>query len=104
MDAEIERTGTAYRALSMPFYMENLLTQLGAIREHGTFSLTFAADRPLAMVATRDIAATAAALLADRSWTGQEHVPVFGPDRISSQCDGRVDVRGPWLGPSSSDS
>jgi len=83
MDAEIERTGTAYRALSMPFYMENLLAQLGAIREHGTFSLASAADRPLASVATRDIAATAAALLADRSWAGQEHVPVFGPDRIS---------------------
>jgi uncharacterized protein YbjT (DUF2867 family) len=83
MDAEIERTGTAYRALSMPFYMENLLAQLGAIREQGTFSLAYAADRPLATVATRDIAVNAAALLADRSWAGQEHVPVFGPDRIS---------------------
>ncbi len=83
MDAEIECTGTAYRALSMPFYMENLLAQLGAIREQGTFSLAFAADRPLATVATRDIAVNAAALLADRSWAGQEHVPVFGPDRIS---------------------
>ena len=67
----------------MPFYMENLLAQLGAIREQGTFSLAYAADRPLASVATRDIAVTAAALLADRSWAGQEHVPVFGPDRIS---------------------
>src|SRR6476620_1150123 len=76
-------TGTASRALSMPCYMENLLAQLGAIREHGTFSLAYAADRPLATVATRDIALTAAALLADRSWAGQEHVPVFGPDRIS---------------------
>jgi len=83
MDAEIERTGTAYRALSMPFYMENLLAQLTTIRQHGTFSLAHAADRPLATVATRDIAATAAALLADRSWTGQENVPVFGPDRLS---------------------
>jgi uncharacterized protein YbjT (DUF2867 family) len=83
MDAEIERTGTAYRALSMPFYMENVLAQLGAIREHGRFSLAYPADRPLATVATRDIAATAAALLADRSWAGQERVPVFGPDRIS---------------------
>ncbi len=83
MDAEIELTGTAYRAPSMPFYMENLLAQLGAIREQGTFSLAHAADRPLSSVATRDIAATAAALLADRSWTGQERVPVFGPDRIS---------------------
>ena len=83
MDAEIERTGTAYRALSMPFYMENLLAQLGAIREQGTFSLAHAADRPLASVATRDIAVKAAALLAERSWAGQEHVPVFGPDRLS---------------------
>ncbi len=83
MDAEIARTGTAYRALSMPFYMENLLAQLGAIREQGVFSLANAADRPLATVATRDIAAKAAALLSDRSWTGQENVPVFGPDRLS---------------------
>jgi uncharacterized protein YbjT (DUF2867 family) len=83
MDAEIERTGTAYRALSMPFYMENLLAQLGAILEQGTFSLAHAADRPLATVATRDIAVTAAALLADRSWGGQQHVPAFGPDRIT---------------------
>lgn len=37
MDAEIERTGTAYRALRMPFYMENLLAQLGTIREQGSF-------------------------------------------------------------------
>ena len=87
MDAEIERTGTAYRALSMPFYSENLLAQLGAIREQGTFSLAFAADRPLASVATRDIAVNAAALLADRSWAGQERVPVFGPDRISPDPD-----------------
>src|SRR4029079_665309 len=61
----------------------NLLAQLTTIRQHGTFSLAHAADRPLATVATRDIAATAAALLADRSWTGQENVPVFGPDRLS---------------------
>jgi uncharacterized protein YbjT (DUF2867 family) len=67
----------------MPFYMENLLAQLTAIRQHGTFSLAHAADRPLATVATRDIAATAASLLADRSWIGQERVPVFGPDRLS---------------------
>lgn len=83
MDAEIERTGTAYRALSMPFYMENLLAQRSSLRQPGTFFLAYAADSPLATVATRDIAMTAAALLADRSWTGQAHVPVFGPDRLS---------------------
>ncbi|HTX10779.1 MAG TPA: NAD(P)H-binding protein [Solirubrobacteraceae bacterium] len=83
MDAEIERSGTAYRALSMPFYMENLDRQLDAIREQRVLSLTYAADRPLPLVATRDIAQTAAELLSDRSWTGQKHLPVFGPDRLT---------------------
>ncbi len=83
MDAELTRAGAAYRALSMPFYMENLFRQLGAIREQGVFSLTYAADRPLPMIATRDIAQTAADLLTHRSWKGQEHLPVFGPDRLT---------------------
>ena len=96
MDTEIERTGVAYRALSPPFFMENLLAQIGAIREEGVFSLAFTADRPLASVATRDIAATGAALLADRSWDGQKHVPVFGPDRLTpnEMADVMSDVLG----------
>ena len=83
MDAELSRTGAAYRALSPPFFMENLLGQVGAIREDGIFALPNTADRPLATVATRDIADIAAALLADRSWSGQENLPVFGPDRLT---------------------
>ncbi|MGC1184830.1 MAG: NAD(P)H-binding protein [Candidatus Dormiibacterota bacterium] len=85
MDAELGRSGAAYRALSMPFFMENLLRNLDAIREQGVFSLPYAPDRPLAMVATRDIAQTAAAFLTDRSWTGQENLPVFGPDRLTPE-------------------
>jgi uncharacterized protein YbjT (DUF2867 family) len=85
MDAELERSGAAYRALGMPFYMENLLRNVDVIREQGVFSLTYAPDRPLPLIATRDIAQTAAALLSDRSWTGQEHLPVFGPDRLTPQ-------------------
>jgi uncharacterized protein YbjT (DUF2867 family) len=83
MDAELSRTGAAYRALSPPFFMENLLGQVGAIREHGVLSLPNVADRILATVATRDIAGIAAALLTDRSWSGQENLPVFGPDRLT---------------------
>jgi len=90
MDAELERSGAPYRALSMPFYMENLLRQLDAIRDQGVFSLTHAADRPLALIATRDITQTAVALLTDRSWTGQEHPPVFGPDRLTPAGMGEV--------------
>jgi uncharacterized protein YbjT (DUF2867 family) len=83
MDAEIERTGVAYRALSMPAYMENLLTQADALRDHRTFAMAYDADRVLALVATRDIAAVAAGLLTDRSWEGQENLPVFGPDHLT---------------------
>lgn len=83
MDAELERSGAAYRALSMPFYMENLDRNLDAIREQGVFSLPYAPDRPLAMIATLDIAHVAAVLLTHRSWTGQENLPVFGPDRLT---------------------
>jgi len=85
MDAELERSGAAYRALSMPFFMENLLRNLDAAREQGVLSLPYVPDRPLAMVATCDIAETAAALLTDLSWTGQENLPVFGPDRLTPE-------------------
>ncbi len=47
MDAELERSGAAYRALSMPFYMENLDRNLDAIREQGVLSLPYA-RRPAA--------------------------------------------------------
>ncbi|MEU0252613.1 NAD(P)H-binding protein [Streptomyces sp. NPDC006184] len=96
MDAELRTSGAAYRALSMPFYMENLLRQLDAIQERGVFCLTCAADLPLASIATQDIAGTAAGLLTDPSWTGQENLPVFGPDRLSP--DGMAEVISQELG------
>ncbi|QAY59562.1 hypothetical protein ET475_05890 [Microbacterium protaetiae] len=82
MDAELAASGAAYRALSMPYYLENLLGQLDAIRS-GAFSLTCAADRPLASIATDDIAAAAAELLTDLSWSGTADVPLYGPDRLT---------------------
>jgi hypothetical protein len=47
MDGLIDRTGTGYRALATPFFMENLLRQAQAIRDQGMFLLANAADRPL---------------------------------------------------------
>jgi uncharacterized protein YbjT (DUF2867 family) len=83
MDVELRNSGAAYRALSMPFYMENLDRNLEAVRETGVLSLDYVSDRPLAMIATRDIAQIAGGLLADLSWTAQENLPVFGPDRMT---------------------
>ena len=83
MDKLIESAGAAYRALALPFFMENLLRQAQAIKEQGTFSMANTAGRPLPAVATRDVAAAAAALLLDSSWGGQASVPVAGPDNLT---------------------
>lgn len=96
MDAELATSGAAYRALSMPFYMENVLRQLDAVQGQNAFYLTCAGDQPLATIATWDIAAVAAGLLTDLSWTGQENLPVFGPDRLTP--DGMAEVMSQELG------
>lgn len=83
MDDLIASTGVAYRALANPSFMDNLLDEVDALRENGVFSDTVAADRKAPLVATRDIAAVAARLLLDRSWTGSGDVPVLGPEDIS---------------------
>jgi uncharacterized protein YbjT (DUF2867 family) len=85
MDAHLAESGAAYRALALPFYMENLLRQLDMIRRNHAFSLTCAGDQPLATVATSDIAEAAAGLLTDRSWTGYADLPLFGPDRLTPE-------------------
>ncbi|MDX2848591.1 NmrA family NAD(P)-binding protein [Actinacidiphila glaucinigra] len=90
MDELFEAGGVAYRALALPFFMENLLLQASAIKEHGTFSMANAADRPLSTVATRDVAAAAAALLLDTSWSGQARVPLAGPDRLTPDAMAEV--------------
>lgn len=46
--------------------------------------------------AARDIAAVAASLLTDLSWTGQENLPVFGPDRLTP--DGMAELISQELG------
>lgn len=83
MDEVLEATGVAYRGLSMPFFMDNLLSQVTAIAGAGIVSLPNAADRPLATVATADIAAAATTALLDRGWAGQQAVPVVGPDDLT---------------------
>jgi len=89
-DRIIEETGVSYRALQPPAFMENLLWQVEAIRDQGTFFWPQPADRVLASVATRDIAAKAAELLLDDSWGGQSGVPVVSPDALTP--DGMAQV------------
>ncbi|AHH97368.1 NAD(P)H-binding protein [Kutzneria albida] len=90
MDDLIAGTGVAYRALALPSFMDNLLREVGSIRDNGVFTDSVAADRKAPSAATRDIAATAAGLLLDRSWTGTGSVPVLGPEDLSPNDMARI--------------
>ncbi|MFF4421024.1 NAD(P)H-binding protein [Streptomyces sp. NPDC001549] len=90
MDDLIADSGVAYRALANPSFFENLLEEADSIREKGVFTDTVAADRPAPLVAVADIAATAAGLLLDRSWTGVGSVPVLGPQDLSPNDMARI--------------
>jgi uncharacterized protein YbjT (DUF2867 family) len=79
----INSTGADSRGLACPAFMENLLQQAALIRSQGMFCYPISGDRKLPVCATRDIAAVAARLLLDGSWTGQESVPVLGPEDLS---------------------
>jgi len=85
MDDLLAGTGAAYRALANPSFMDNLLRQVAAIAGEGVVTDTPIADRKAPVVATRDIAAAAAGLLTDRSWTGVGEVPVLGPEDLSQE-------------------
>jgi uncharacterized protein YbjT (DUF2867 family) len=83
MDDLIASTGVSFRALTMPSFMDNLLRQVESIKHQGMFFSPISGDRKLPSCATRDIAAVAAKLLLDDSWTGQDSVPVLGPEDLS---------------------
>lgn len=84
MDDLIASTGVAYRALTNPSFMDNMMRQAEAIRSQGMFFSPIDGDRKLPYVATRDIAAAAARLLLDDAWTGVSGVPLLGPEDLSN--------------------
>lgn len=83
MDDLIASAGVAYRALAMPSFMENIARQAALIRDRGVFTSPIRGSLRAPSVATCDIAAAAARLLLDHSWTGVEEVPLLGPEDIS---------------------
>jgi uncharacterized protein YbjT (DUF2867 family) len=83
MDDLIAGSGVAYRALTNPSFMDNIAAQAAAIKNQGMFFSPIDGDRKLPAVATRDIAAAAARLLLDDSWTGAGEVPLLGPEDLS---------------------
>lgn len=90
MDDLIASTGVNYRALTMPSFMDNLLRQVPSIRDRGEFFSPVPGDRKAPTCATRDIADVAARLLVDRSWNGQGHRAVLGPEDLSQNDLARI--------------
>jgi uncharacterized protein YbjT (DUF2867 family) len=83
MDDLIAATGVSYRALTMPSFMDNVLRQVEPIKSKGVFFSPVDGNRKLPTCATRDIAAAAARLLLDVSWSGVGHAAVLGPEDLS---------------------
>jgi uncharacterized protein YbjT (DUF2867 family) len=83
MDDLIARTGVAYRALTNPSFMDNIVRQAESIKNQGMFFSPIDGDRKLPAIATRDIAAAASRLLLDDSWSGVGEVPLLGPEDLS---------------------
>jgi uncharacterized protein YbjT (DUF2867 family) len=83
MDDLIAAAGVAYRALMLPAFMDNMLRQTETIRRRGMFFSPLDGDLKMPACATQDIASVAAQLLLDLSWSGQDHVPLLGPEDLS---------------------
>ena len=76
----LNTSGAATRGLALPSFMDNTLRQVVTISAMGLLFGTIDPEMKAPTIAARDIGMTAAQLLADKSWTGQEEVPVLGPE------------------------
>ena len=90
LDAVASETGAAVRHLRPTFFMENVEAQLGAIAGMGAVFFPVPPATTTRMIATRDIAARAADLLRDLSWTGTGVVALHGPAALSYADAARV--------------
>ncbi|MFT4114664.1 NAD(P)H-binding protein [Silvibacterium sp.] len=82
-DEAWEQSGVDFRALWCPGFLDNFLHSVSTLREQGVFFGPQRGDVKSPKVATRDIAATAARLLVDRTWSGQGGLAVLGPEDLS---------------------
>jgi uncharacterized protein YbjT (DUF2867 family) len=96
MDDLIASSPAAYRAVTNPSFMDNLLRQVEAIRNEGAYYLPIDGDLKQPSACSRDIAAMAAKWLLDDSWSGSGSVPVLGPEDLS--CNDMAGIMSEVLG------
>ncbi|MEV6849519.1 NAD(P)H-binding protein [Actinoplanes sp. NPDC051411] len=90
MDDLIAASGVAYRALALPSFMDNVLRQVAVIRDQGRYYGPSEPGRKMPTCATRDIAAVAAGLLLDDTWSGVDQRSVLGPEDLSMLDEVRI--------------
>ena len=83
VENSLNESGAAVRHLRAAFFMENFLWSLDGIRAAGSVFMPISGSTRTSMIATRDIAASAAKVLLDGSWTGQKAVGLHGPADLS---------------------
>lgn len=83
MDDLIALTGVSYRALACASFMDNVLRQVEPIKTQSVFYAPMPGGFKAPACATRDIAAVAARLLLDGSWSGVDNIPILGPEDLS---------------------
>ena len=79
----LDATDAAVRHLRPGFFFENFEAQVPAIQNAGAVFFPMPPETTTGMIATADIAARAADLLLDLSWTGKESVLLQGPRDLS---------------------
>ncbi len=89
-DELLESSGAHFRGLWCPGFMENMLRAVPSLKQQGAFFAPGKADLKLPHAATRDIAASGAKLLLDRSWTGAGGLAVLGPEDLSADDQARI--------------
>ncbi|MBC7842103.1 MAG: NAD(P)H-binding protein [Gemmatimonadaceae bacterium] len=83
MDDLIVSSGTSYRAVTNPSFMDNIIRQVAPITEKGVFFSPIDGNRTMPTCATRDIASVSAQLLIDDTWSGVDRASVLGPANLS---------------------
>jgi len=79
----LNATGTNVAHLRAAYFMENTMGQIPAILQAGSLFTTLKSDTAFPMIATRDIAASAAEVLTKRSWKGSKVVELQGSGDVS---------------------
>ncbi|HEY1812988.1 MAG TPA: NAD(P)H-binding protein [Kofleriaceae bacterium] len=82
-DALFETSGAAFRGLWCPGFMENMLRNVPTLKAQGAFFMAGKPDLAMPHAATRDIAASGARLLLDKTWTGTGGLAVLGPEDLT---------------------